>query len=184
MTPPPAASSSPTDAEPDLHLSGRGRGLIGSNAFLSERDTQITEAPRPRAAPFRQESLLAAWGTVEADEAVSAEPRTDCIGPRIIRLEGHAAGIALEPYSATRVKHLATSRELYSIYRQAGERFFVRRTFDSFLERRAPGGRDHRGSEEPLKAEPAVCVDPDRGPIVHPGTMTRANQDRGFPPAR
>ena len=49
----------------------------------------------------------------EADEVVSAEPRTDCIGPRIIRLEGHAAGIALELYSVpARVKDLATNSEL------------------------------------------------------------------------
>lgn len=33
----------------------------------------------------------------EADAVVSAEPRTNCIHPRIIRLEGHAAGIALKP---------------------------------------------------------------------------------------
>src|SRR5262249_241821 len=65
-----------------------------------------------------------------------------------------------------------------SIYHQTQERFFVRRTFDSFLERRAPDGRDYRGSEEPLKARLAVCVDPNRGTIVHSGTMTCATQDR------
>src|SRR5215467_14257220 len=118
------------------------------------------------------------WARGKASEIVSAEPRTDCIGPRIIRLEGHAAGIALELYPVSaRVKHSATNRELYSICRQAQKGFLVRRTFDSFLERRAPGGRDHRGSEEPLKAGLAVCVDPDRGPIVDPGTITCVTQD-------
>jgi hypothetical protein len=96
----------------------------------------------------------------------------------MIRLEGYGAGIALEPYSIpARVKHLATNCELYSICRQAQKGFFVRRTLESFVERRAPGGRDHRGSEEPLKAGVAVCVDPDRGPIVDPGTMTCVTQD-------
>jgi len=53
------------------------------------------------------------WARGKADEVVSAEPRTDCIGPRIIRLEGHAAGIALELYSVpARVKDLATNSEL------------------------------------------------------------------------
>jgi hypothetical protein len=74
--------------------------------------------------------------------------------------------------------HSATNRKLDSIYHQAQERFFARTTFDGFHERRAQGRRNRRGSEEPLKAGPAVRVDPDRGTIVHPGTMTCATQDR------
>jgi hypothetical protein len=96
----------------------------------------------------------------------------------MIRLEEYGAGIALEPYSIpARVKHLTTNCELYSICRQAEKGFFVRRTLESFVERRAPRGRDHRGSEEPPKAGFAVCIDPDRGPIVDPGTMTCVTQD-------
>ena len=96
----------------------------------------------------------------------------------MIRLEEYGAGIALEPYSIpARVKHLTTNCELYSICRQAQKGFFVRRTLESFVERRAPRGRDHRGSEQPPKAGFAVCIDPDRGPIVDPGTMTCVTQD-------
>jgi hypothetical protein len=97
-------------------------------------------------------------------------------------LKGHAAGIAQELYPIpARVKHSATNRELYSICQQAQKGFLVRRTFDSFLKRRAPGGRGHRGSEEPLKVGLVVCVDPDRGAIVDPGTMAGAPQDRVAP---
>jgi len=96
-----------------------GNGLneaVGQRRPVPELDAQITEAPWPGPAPLRQQSPSAAGGTGEADEVVSAEPSTGCIGPRIIRLEGGAAGVAPEFYPVpARVKHPATNSEFYSI---------------------------------------------------------------------
>jgi hypothetical protein len=54
------------------------------------------------------------------------EPRTDCVRPRIIRLEGNSTSIPPEFYPVRApVKHLATNPDVYAICRPAQKSVFV-----------------------------------------------------------